>query len=117
MVHLLPFAVVLWNSKIKAKPGGRAPRLRLTLLLAQKSKQKKGLRCAGHVWLGRAAASIRMVLNDQEPALPPQEPRLLRASPFVEVCLGKGCFGFSLVNHTARSGPLTQGRIPISKGF
>ncbi len=54
MVHLLPFAVVLWNSKIKAKPGGRAPRLRLTLLLAQKSKQKKA--CAA---LGMSGASVR----------------------------------------------------------
>ena len=40
MVHLLPLFIVLWDAKIKSKPGGCAPRRRLTLLLAQKSKQK-----------------------------------------------------------------------------
>ena len=119
-VGLLPFFVVLRNSKTQAESGGRAPRLRLTLLLAQKSKQKRA--CAALGMSGSTAdvsgqaTSIRIVLNDQEPTLPPQEPRLLRASPFVEVCVGRGCFGFSLVNHTARSGPLTQGRIPITAG-
>ena len=39
----MPLLVVLTNSKIKSKPepGGCAPRLRLTLFLAQKSKQKR----------------------------------------------------------------------------
>ena len=36
-----------------------------------------------------------MVLNDQKSTLPPQEPRLLRASPAVEACVGRGCFGKS----------------------
>jgi len=47
MVNLLPFPIVLWNSKTKEKPGGRAPRQRLTLLLAQKSKQKKACAALG----------------------------------------------------------------------
>ena len=40
-VLLLPLFVALWNLETKSKPGGRAPRLRLTLLLAQKSKHKR----------------------------------------------------------------------------
>jgi len=75
MVNLLSFSIVLWNSKTKAN-------------------SEKGLRCAGHVWLVRTATSIQMVLVDQEPTLPPQDPRLLRASPLVEDF--NDCFVFKL---------------------
>jgi|GEM_PF-3457027 len=47
MVHLLSFAIVLWNSKSKPEPGGRAPRRRHTLLLAQKSMQKRACAALG----------------------------------------------------------------------
>ena len=73
MVNLLSFSIVLWNSKTKAN-------------------SEKGLRCAGHVWLVRTATSIQMVLVDQEPALPPQVTRLLRASPPVKNCIGCDIF-------------------------
>ena len=74
----------------KAKSGGCAPRLRLTLLLAQKSKQKRAY--AGHVWRVKAATSIQIILIDQKFRFPPQDPRLLRASPSVESCNGRHCF-------------------------
>ena len=78
MVNLLPYSIVFWNSKVKAEPGGCAPELR----------------CAGHVWRVKAATSIRIVLIDQDSAIPPQDPRLLRASPLVEDC--SDCFVFKL---------------------
>jgi hypothetical protein len=51
-------------------------------------KQKKALRCAWHVWFVKVATSIQVVLTDQESTLPPQVTRLLRASTFVEDCIG-----------------------------
>jgi|GEM_PF-2151252 len=84
MVHLLSLFVVLRNLKTKQNPGVAPPRQRLTLLLAQKSRKYQ--RCAGHVWRVKAATSIQAGLSDQEPALPPQDPRLLRTSPTVEDC-------------------------------
>jgi len=48
-------------------------------------KRGKSLRCAGHVWRVKAATSIQVVLIGQESALPPQSPRLLRASPIGRV--------------------------------
>ena len=116
MVNLLSFFIGRWNSKTKAKPSGLPDSNFIFFVATKKTKQKKAWRCAGHVWLVRAATSIRIVLDDQESTLPPQKPRLLRASPSVETCVDRGCFGFPLVNHTERSGPLTQGRIPITAG-
>jgi len=47
MVNLLSLFIVLRNLKTKPEPGGRAPRLRLTLLRAQKSKQKRAYAALG----------------------------------------------------------------------
>jgi len=47
MVNLLPSFVVRCDLKTKANPWGRAPRRRLTLLLALKSKQKKACAALG----------------------------------------------------------------------
>ena len=66
MVHLLPLFIVLWDAKIKSKPGGCAPRRRLTLLLAQKSMQKRA--CAA---LGINVSMMSVVSNGlsvREPA-------------------------------------------------
>jgi len=92
MVHLLSFLVGLLNIKTKAKPSGLPDSNFIFFVATKKTKQKKALRCAGHVWLVKAATSIRMFLNDQESALPPQDPRLLGASPLVEGRNDRHCF-------------------------
>ena len=61
----------------------------------------------------RVTLKTQLILIDQEPDLPPQargscEPLLLwRVVKVVLFCC------FSLADHTERSGPLTQGRVPI----
>ena len=77
MVNLMTFSVVIWNSKVKVKTRGLRPPTAPYSFTGLKEYAEKGLRCAGHVWLVRAATSIRIVLNDQDPTLPPQKPRLL----------------------------------------
>jgi len=84
MVNLLPFSIALWNLKSKAKPSGLPDNNFIFFVSTKKTKQKKTWRCAGHVWLVKAAASIRILLVDQGPSFPPQVTRLLRASPFVD---------------------------------
>ena len=90
MVHLLSLFVVLRILKTKAKPGGRAPRLR----------------CAEHSLIVRAATSIKLGLSDKVSTYPPQDPRLLRASPLVEGFSGCFVFKLSLIGHTKREAPL-----------
>jgi len=87
VVNLLPLFVVRHNYKTKAKPSGLPDSNFIFFVATKKTKQKKALRCAGHVWLVKAATSIQIVLTDQEATLPPQDPRLLRASPSVEDCM------------------------------
>ena len=89
--HLLPSSIVLCNSKIKSKiktRGSRPPTAPYSFT-GLKEYAEKGLRCAKHVWLVRTATSNQVLLIKREPALPPQDPRLLRASPVVKVF--KGC--------------------------
>ena len=83
----MPFSIVLWNSKTKSKPSGLPDSNFIFFVVTKKTKQKKALRCAWHILLVSAAASIQLVLNDYESTLPSQNPRLLRASPFFEGCL------------------------------
>ena len=94
-VSLLPFAIVFWNSKAKEEPGGCAPRLR----------------CAGHVWIVRSATSIQSVLIDQDSALPPQDPRPLRASPSVEECTCNLVIMLFLCKSHRKGGPPVTGRL------
>ena len=78
----------------------------------KKTKQKKALRCAGHVWLVKAATSIRNVLVEQNPTFPPQVTRLLRASNSVEGRYGHHCFGlFPCRLHCKGGAPVTGRRI------
>jgi len=77
----------------------------------KKTKQKKALRCAGHVWLVKAATSIRNVLVEQNPTLPPQVTRLLRASPFVENCNGGHAFKLFPCRLHPKEGPPVTGRL------
>ena len=60
---------------------------------------------------------MQNVLNDQEPTLPPQEPRLLRASPAVEVCIDRGCFGFSPGKSHRKVRPFDTGPDPHHSRF
>jgi len=106
MVNLLPSFDELFNSKTKAKPSGLPDSNFIFFVATKKTKQKKAWRCAGHVWLVRAATSIQLGLSDKVSAYPTQDPRLLRASPFVEDCSGRYFFSFSLVGHTEREAPL-----------
>ena len=77
----------------------------------KKTKQKKALRCAGHVWRVRAATSIRNVLVEQNPTLPSQVTRLLRASPFVENCNGGHVFKLFPCRLHPKEGPPVTGRL------
>ena len=88
MVNLLSFLVGLLNSKTKAKPSGLPDSNFIFFVATKKTKQKKALRCAGHVWFVKAAASIQGILTDQKSTLPPQDSRLLRTSSFLENCIG-----------------------------
>ena len=80
-------------------------------IATKKTKQKKALRCAGHVLFGRSATSIQVVLIDQEFALPPQDPRLLRPSPFVEGCSGRHAFRLFPCKSHRKGGPPATGRL------
>jgi hypothetical protein len=68
-VHLKP--------KDKTRTVGLPDSNVIFFVATKKTKQKKTLRCAGHVWLAMAATSIQEVLPDQQSTLPPQESRLL----------------------------------------
>jgi len=92
MVNLLPFSIVLRNSKTKSKPSGLPDSNFIFFVATKKTKQKKAWRCAEHVWGAKAAISIRVVLIDQESTIPSQVTRLLRASPFVESCSDSSTF-------------------------
>ena len=92
MVNLLSSLGSLLNSKSKSKSSGLPDSNFIFFVATKKTKQKKAWRCAGHVWLVKAATSIQVVLIDQEPRFPPQDPRLLRASPSVEGCNYGHCF-------------------------
>ena len=92
MVNLLPFSIGVWNLKTKAKPSGLPDSNFIFFVATKKTKQKKALRCARHVWLVKAATSIRILLVDQGPSFPPQVTRLLRASPFVDDCFSGHAF-------------------------
>jgi len=105
MVDLLPYFVVLWDLKIKSKSSGLPDSNFIFFVATKKTKQKKAWRCAGHVWRVKAATSIQILPIDQEPTFPPQDPRLLRASPFVVDCSGRYFFSFFPVDHTAREAP------------
>ena len=73
----MPFFIVFRNPKEKIKTRESRPPTAPYSFTGLKEYAEKGLRCAGHVWLEMAATSIQVVLNDQDPTLPPQEPRLL----------------------------------------
>jgi len=87
MVNLLPSFFVFWQLKTKSKPSGLPDSNFIFFVATKKTKQKKALRCAGHIWLGKVETSIQVVLTDQESTFPPQVTRLLRASTFVENCI------------------------------
>jgi hypothetical protein len=59
MVHLLPFFIVIWNSKAKVKTRGLRPPMAPYSFTGLKEYAEKGLRCAGHVWLAMAATCIQ----------------------------------------------------------
>ena len=65
MVNLLPFSIVLWKSKTKAKPSGLPDSNFIFFVATKKTKQKKAWRCAEHVWFVRSATSKQVVLIDQ----------------------------------------------------
>ena len=91
----------------KAKPS-RLPDSNVIFFVAtKKTKQKKAWRCAGHAWRVKAATSIQVLPIDQEPTFPPQDPRLLRGSPFVVDCSGRYFFSFCPLGYTAREAPIT----------
>jgi len=108
MVNLLSSLDEFLNSKTKSKSSGLPDSNFIFFVATKKTKQKKAWRCAGHVWIVKAATSIRIVLIDQEPTLPPKDPRLLRASPFVENCNVAMLSSFSLVGYTQRKAPLQR---------
>ena len=111
MVNLLSSFDELLNSKTKAKPSGLPDSNFIFFVATKKTKQKKALRCAGHVWFVRTAKSIRMVLIDHMSTFPPQDPRLLRASPSVEGCNGShACRLFPCESH-CKGGPPVTGRL------
>ena len=60
-----------------AKPSGLPDSNFIFFVATKKTKQKKAWRCAGHVWLVKAATSIQAVLIDQGSRFPPQVTRLL----------------------------------------
>jgi hypothetical protein len=91
MKHLLPSFIALWNSKKNLTRGSRPPTAPYSFA-GPKEYAEKGLRCAGHVWFDLPGTSSQIILIDKQSTLPPQEPRLLRASPVVEDC--KCCFAF-----------------------
>ena len=64
MVNLLSLFVVLRNFKTKTKPSGLPDSNFIFFVATKKTKQKKALRCAGHVWLVRTATSIQANLSD-----------------------------------------------------
>ena len=97
MVDLLPYFVVLWDLKIKSKSSGLHDSNFIFFVATEKTKQKKSLRCAGHVWGGVAATSIQANLSGKSSIYPPQDPRLLRASPsLVNCCCGHASQVFPL---------------------
>ena len=49
VVHLLPFTIVLWDSKTKSKPSGLPDSNFIFFVATKKTKQKKAWRCAVHV--------------------------------------------------------------------
>ena len=106
-----------WAFKFKIKTVGVARQQLHFFVATKKMKQKKALRCAGHFLLIRAALSIQVVLNDQESKLPSQDPRLLRASPFVETCIG--CIVFTLFpcKSDRRVRPFDSGPDPHHRWF
>ena len=106
MVKLLSSFDLLLNSKTKAKPSGLPDSNFIFFVATKKTKQKKALRCAGHVWLVRAATSIQIILIDQISRIPSQDPRLLRASPFVEDCIVSQVFRLFPSKSHQNEGPL-----------
>jgi len=74
--YLLPVFLVLWNSKTKTKPPGLPDSNYIFFVATKKTKQKKALRCAGHVWIEMAATSIQLVLSDKVSTYLPQLTRL-----------------------------------------
>ena len=58
VVHLLPFTIVLWDSKTKSKPSGLPDSNVIFFVATKKTKQKKTWRCAGHV-----CASLELILK------------------------------------------------------
>ena len=86
------FASCTLQFKDKIKTVGVA-RQQLHFLCSDKENEaKKAWRCAGHIWLVKAATSIRNVLVEKSPTLPPQVTRLLRASTSVAGRNGHHCF-------------------------
>ena len=111
---VLPFQVVWGNRwliccplllcfkfKIKSKTVGVA-RQQLHFLCSDKAhwfntragSKRKLLLAEGYVLHGPAATSIQVVPADKKSTLPSQDPRLFRASPFIENCIG--CVVFTL---------------------
>ena len=111
MVNLLPSFDELFNSKTKAKPSGLPDSNFIFFVATKKTKQKKASRCAGHVWLVRAATSIQLGLSDKVSAYPTQDPRLLRASPFVEDCIVSQVFRLFPSKSHQKEGPPVTGRL------
>ena len=64
MVNLLPFVIVVAILNAKAKPSGLPDSNFIFFVATKKTKQKKAWRCAGHVWLVKAATSIQANLSD-----------------------------------------------------
>ena len=73
MVNLLPSLLGLLNSKTKSKPSGLPDSNFIFFVATKKTKQKKALRCAGHVWVVRAATSIQLGLSDKSFYISPTE--------------------------------------------
>ena len=116
MVNLLPFFVVFWNYKDKIKVVGVA-RQQLHFLCDDKENEAKESFALRLACLGRKGGNLNSGYSDRSRAqVFPQMTRLLRASPFVETCIDCNDLCFSLVSHTEKPGPLTQGRVPITDG-
>ena len=64
MFNLLASLDEFLNSKTKSKSSGLPDSNFIFFVATKKTKQKKAWRCAGHVWLVKAATSIQANLSD-----------------------------------------------------
>jgi hypothetical protein len=97
--------------KVKIKTVGVARQQLHFLYRDKENDAKESFALRWHVFFVRSATSIQVVLIDQESALTPQDPRLLRPSPFVEGCNGRHAFRLFPCKSHRKGGPPATGRL------